>query len=112
MPTHPYELFPASANIEHVLLGPDQDSPRLPCLQLYRILCQEFFALEFRKRFRHTSSELQRGLDLFLEAHNRERALRDGSKPGRTPIGLLLKGIGPSKQQDSGSESTLSTASF
>jgi hypothetical protein len=65
MPTHPYELFPASANIEHVLLGPDQDSPRLPCPQLYSILCQEFFALEFRKRFRHTCSELQGGLDLF-----------------------------------------------
>jgi hypothetical protein len=108
MPTHPYELFLASANIEHVLLGPGQDPLRLPCWQLCRILCQEFFPLEFRRTFRHSFSTLQRALDPFLEDYNRERVVGDGTKPGRTPLGLFLEGLDPAKQQDPGSESTLS----
>ena len=112
MPTHPYELFLVSAKIEHALLGRGQDSLRLPCQQLYHILCQEFFALEFRRTFRHSFSTLQRALDLFLEGYNRKRVARDGSKSGRTPLGLFLDGIGAAKQSEPDSESTLSTASL
>jgi hypothetical protein len=110
MPTHPYELFLASAKIEHVLLGPGQGPLRLPCQQLYRILCQEFFALEFRRTFQHSFRPLQRALDLFLEVYNREQVVRDASKPGGTPLGLFVEGVGVAKQGDSGNESSLSAA--
>jgi len=112
MPTHPYELFLASAKIEHTLLRPGQDSLRLPCQQLYNILCQEFFTLEFRRTFRHSFRTLQRALDLFLEAYNRKRVVRDGSKPGRTPLGLLLEGIEAAKQSEADSENTPSSTSL
>ena len=112
MPTHPYELFLVPADIEHANPGPAQDSVHVASWQPYRILCQELFALEFRWRFRHSFSTLQWEVDLLLKAYNRERVARGGSKPGRTPLGLLLERSGPSKQQDSGRESTLSTASL
>lgn len=86
MPTHPYELFLASAKIEHALVGPGQNRPDALSLQLYRILCQEFFAPEFRKSFQHSFRTLQRELDIFLAAYNRERALPDGAGPGQTPL--------------------------
>jgi hypothetical protein len=111
IPTHPYEFFLGSADIEHAHLGPGQDSLRIACQQVYRILCQEFFAPEFRRTFRHSFSTLQRALDLFIEAYNRERVVGDGSKPGPTPLGLFLEGIGAAKRNEPGSESTLSTAS-
>ncbi len=112
IPAHPYELFLASANIEHVLLVPGHDSLRLSCWQLCRILCQEFFPLELRTTFRQSLRTLQRALDLFLEAYNRERVVGDGSKPGRTPLRLFLEGIGAAKQSEPGSERTLSTANL
>ena len=112
IPAHPYEMLLASANIEHAYFGPGQGSLRLPCQQLYRILCQELFALEFRRTFQHSFGTLQRALDLFLEACNRERVIRDASKPGRTPLGLVLEGIRVAKHGDPGSESTLSMPSL
>ncbi len=110
IPAHPYELFLASANIEHALLGPGEDSLRLACWQLYRILCQEFFPLEFRRTFQHSFGTLQRALDLFLKGYNREQVVRDGSKPGLAPLGLFLEGIGVAKQGEPGNESSLSAA--
>jgi hypothetical protein len=112
IPTHPYEFFLGSAGIEHALLGPGQDSLRVVCWQFYRILCQEFFAAEFRRTFRHSLGTLQRALDRFLEDYNRNRVVGDGSKPVRTPLGLFLEGSGASRQHEPGSESTLSTASL
>jgi len=91
MPTHPYELFLASSKIEHVLVGPGQDSPGVLCLQLYRILRRDFFAPELRKSFRHSFSTLQRDLDTFLASYNRERAVPDGSHPSRTPFRPILE---------------------
>jgi hypothetical protein len=112
IPTHPYEFFLASAEIKHAHFGPGQDSLRVACWQLYRILCEEFFAPEFRRTFRHSFGTLQRALDLFLEAYNRERVVRDGSKPSRTPLGLFWEGIGLAMQSEPGSESKLSTANL
>jgi hypothetical protein len=112
IPAHPYEFFRVSANSEHAHLGPGQDLLCVASWQLYRILCQEFVALEFRRTFQHSFGTLQRALDLFLEAYSRERVVRNGSKPGRMPLGLFLEGIGTAKQGDPGNESSLSTASL
>jgi hypothetical protein len=87
----------------------DQESLSLLCQLLYPMLCQQFFAHEFRRTFQHSFGTQQRALDRFLEAYNRERVVCDAPKPRRTPLGVFLEGIGPVKQGESGSEGTLST---
>lgn len=69
-PAHPFETFLATSHIEHPVLRERTDPHFYLCEQFYWFLLKDFFQPELRKRFRVSLDELQKHLDVFVDAYN------------------------------------------
>ena len=70
LPLHPFEALLSTSHIQHRLLD-RRDHPYFHlCEQFYWFLLKEFLQPALRKKFQVSLEELQRELDVFLEAYN------------------------------------------
>jgi hypothetical protein len=67
---HPFESFLATSHIQHLPMDQPSHPNNFLCEQFYRVLLKEFFLPTLRKTFRVSLDELQKGLDIFVEARN------------------------------------------
>jgi hypothetical protein len=70
LPVHPFESFLGTSRIQHLPMDQPSHPNNFLCEQFYRVLLKEFFLPTLRKTFRVSLDELQRGLDIFIEARN------------------------------------------
>jgi hypothetical protein len=70
LPVHPFESFLATSHIQHLPMDQPSHPNNFLCEQFYRVLLKEFFLATLRKTFRVSVDELQKDLDIFVEARN------------------------------------------
>ena len=69
-PAHPFETFLATSHIQHLPMERPGQPYNYLCEQFYRFLQKEFFPLALRKHFQLSLVEMQKDLDVFVEAYN------------------------------------------
>jgi hypothetical protein len=67
---HPFESFLTASHIQHLPMDQPSHPNNFLCEQFCRVLLKEFFLPTLRKTFRVSLDELQKGLDIFVEARN------------------------------------------
>jgi hypothetical protein len=67
---HPFETFLANARIEHLKMDHCNHLDDFICDNFYRVLVKDFFPAALRQSFQLSLADLQRSLDVFVEAHN------------------------------------------
>jgi hypothetical protein len=80
LPTvHPYESFLTASHIRH--LGADESGQvhLHLCREFYQVLLKEFFPLALRKHFQPSLIEMQKELDVFVDAYNAPKMKRRGN---------------------------------
>jgi hypothetical protein len=75
-PAHPYETFLATSHIQHCYMNESTDPHNDLCERFYTVLLNRFFQPALRKKFQLSLDELQKDLDVFVEAYNAERVKR------------------------------------
>jgi hypothetical protein len=85
-PVHPFETYLATSHIEHTVLRNNSHPGFYLCEQFYRFLMKEFLQPVLRKKFHLSLDELQKELDVFVDAYNALQLKRgDALKPLLTP---------------------------
>jgi hypothetical protein len=69
-PAHPFETFLVTSRIEHAVVRQRSDTGFYLCEDFYWLLLKEFLQPELRKKFHLSLEELQKDLDVFVEAYN------------------------------------------
>jgi hypothetical protein len=69
-PLHPFETFLATSHIQHLRMDKSAQPDKYLCEQFYSFLLKEFFPAALRRTFRLSLDELQKELDVFVEAFN------------------------------------------
>jgi hypothetical protein len=69
-PVHPFETFLATSHIQHLRMDKSAQSDKYLCEEFYSFLLKEFFPAALRRTFRLSLDELQKELDVFVEAYN------------------------------------------
>lgn len=80
LPVHPFEALLSASHIQHLLLDRRDHPYFYLCEQFYWFLVKEFLQPALRKKFQVSLEELQRQLDMFLEAYNAMIAKRSRSE--------------------------------
>jgi hypothetical protein len=69
-PAHPFETFLTTSKIQHLHFDKSDEEYHDLCDRFYTVLLNEFFLPALRKKFRLSLDDLQRDLDVFIQAHN------------------------------------------
>jgi hypothetical protein len=78
-PAHPFETFLATSHIEHLEMDHTGPPYNHLCERFYRFLLKEFFPMALRKHFQLSLVEMQKELDVFVEAYNAMQMKRAGN---------------------------------
>jgi len=73
VPMHPFETFLSTSHIQHLPFNQPGQPYVYLCEQFFRLLEKEFFQPELRRKFQLSLEELQKSLDVFVEAYNTSR---------------------------------------
>jgi transposase InsO family protein len=83
---HAYRGLLASRGIAHGLAGTAEPAAALLLEDLHRLMLDEFYKVAARQRAYTSLDELQRGLDAWVDAYNRERGCDGWWCFGRSPF--------------------------
>jgi hypothetical protein len=73
LPIHSYENFLATSHIRHLPKNQPGHPDHHLCEEFYRFLLKEFFLPALRRKFQITLDNLQKDLDIFVQAYNKAR---------------------------------------
>jgi hypothetical protein len=84
-PVHPFETYLATAHIQHLPMQQPGQPCNYLCEQFYRFLLKEFFMPALRRKFQFSLDDLQKGLDIFVEAYNAMQMKRGNQRKNAPP---------------------------
>jgi len=76
-PAQPYETFLMTAQIQHLRLGHSDQMVNQVCEDFFQPLLREFFPAVFRKKFDLSLGQMQKELDVFVDAYNSTKQKHD-----------------------------------
>lgn len=84
-PVHPFETYLATAQIQHMPMEQPGQPCNYLCEQFYRFVLKEFFLPALRRKFQFSLDDLQKGLDIFVEAYNAMQMKRGNQRKNALP---------------------------
>jgi hypothetical protein len=69
LPVHPFETFLTTRHIQHLPIDQSSQPYNYLCEQFYRLLLRDFFPVALRRKFQLSLDELQKDLDIFVQAY-------------------------------------------
>jgi transposase InsO family protein len=100
--TYDYELFLAINDIDHTKTKARHPQTNGICERFHKIILNEFYQIDFRKKIYNNMEELQIDLDNWLQEYNLNRTHQGKMCCGRTPMKTFLDGISKWKEKDIG----------
>lgn len=96
---HEYELYLALENIDHSKTKARHPQTNGICERFHKTIQNEFYAIAFRKKVYKTLEELQKDVDVWLDAYNNQRAHSGKHCDGRTPMQTFLEDLHLTKEK-------------
>ena len=96
---HPYELYLAIEDIDHTRTRTRRPQTNGICERFHKTVLNEFYRVTFRKHFYTTLHTLQRDLDVFIDAYNRERPHQGRWCYGKTPMQTFIDSLSLAKEK-------------
>lgn len=87
---HEYQLYLALEDIDHTKTKAKSPQTNGICERFHRTIQDEFYAVAFRKKLYHSSSELQKDLDSWLNHYNTQRTHTGKYCYGKTPMQTFI----------------------
>jgi len=96
---HEYELYLAIEDIDHTRTKAASPQTNGIVERFHRTVLNEFYRIAFRKKFYHSTEELQKDLDSYIEDYNQNRPHQGKWCYGKTPMQTFLDAIPLAKEK-------------